>query len=48
MPREVFRRAVEKELMGREEEPSDLIYFKVYKSQIPGEPFGDCVETSAA
>ncbi len=35
MPREVFRREVEKELTGREEEPSELIYFKVYKSQIP-------------
>ncbi len=35
MPREVFRREVEKELTGREEEPSDLIYFKVYKTQIP-------------
>jgi hypothetical protein len=35
MPREVFRREVEKELTGKEEEPSDLIYFKVYKSQMP-------------
>ena len=35
MPKEDFRRAVEKELTGREEEPSELIYFKVYKSQIP-------------
>jgi hypothetical protein len=35
MPREVFRREVERELTGREEEPSELIYFKVYKSQIP-------------
>ena len=35
MPKEVFRREVEKELTGREEEPSELIYFKVYKSQIP-------------
>jgi hypothetical protein len=26
---------LEKELTGREEEPSELIYFKVYKSQIP-------------
>ena len=34
MPREAFRREVEKELTGREEEPSELIYFKVYKSQI--------------
>ena len=35
MPREQFRREVEKELTGKEEEPSELIYFKVYKSQIP-------------
>jgi hypothetical protein len=35
MPKEDFRREVEKELTGREEEPSELIYFKVYKSQIP-------------
>jgi hypothetical protein len=35
MQREVFRRAVEKELTGKETEPSELMYFKVYKSQIP-------------
>jgi hypothetical protein len=35
LPKEDFRREVEKELTGREEEPSELIYFKVYKSQIP-------------
>ncbi len=35
MPREDFRREVEKELTGKEEEPSELIYFKVYKSQMP-------------
>ena len=35
MPKDEFRREVEKELTGREEEPSELIYFKVYKSQIP-------------
>jgi hypothetical protein len=35
MPREVFRREVEKELTGKEEEPSEPIYFKVYKSQVP-------------
>ena len=35
MPREEFTRAVEKELTGRETEPHELIYFKVYKSQIP-------------
>ena len=35
MTREDFRLEVEKELTGKEEEPSELIYFKVYKSQIP-------------
>jgi hypothetical protein len=45
MPREVFRRAVEKELTGREEEPSELIYFKVYKSQIP--VIKQAIETAA-
>ena len=33
MPREDFRRAVEKELTGKEEEPSELIYFKVYRAK---------------
>ena len=41
MPREHFRRAVEKELTGKDEEPSELIYFKVYKSQIPGDRAGN-------
>jgi len=35
LPREEFRREVERELTGREEEPSELIYFKVYKGQAP-------------
>jgi len=35
MPKEEFRREVEKELTGRETEPHEIIYFKVYKSQIP-------------
>jgi len=35
MPKENFRREVEKELTGKQEEPSELIYFKVYKSQAP-------------
>jgi len=34
-PREEFRREVEKELTGRETEPHETIYFKVYKSRIP-------------
>jgi hypothetical protein len=35
MPREQFRREVEKELTGREAEPHEIIYFKLYKSQLP-------------
>jgi len=35
MPREQFRREVEKELTGRETEPWEIVYFKLYKSQIP-------------
>src|SRR6266480_2646076 len=35
MPKEDFRREVEKELTGKETEPSELIYFKIFKSQIP-------------
>ena len=45
MPKEDFRRAVEKELTGREEEPSELIYFKVYKNQIP--VIEQAIETAA-
>ena len=35
MPKEQFKHAVEKELTGQDTEPSELIYFKLYKSQIP-------------
>jgi len=35
MPKQEFKSAVERELTGRESEPHELIYFKVYKSQIP-------------
>jgi len=35
MPKEEFKREVEKELTGRDSEPYEIIYFKVYKSQIP-------------
>ena len=45
MPTENFRREVEKELTGKEEEPSELIYFKVYKSQIP--VIEQAIETAA-
>ena len=35
MPKEDFKREVEKELTGKETEPWEIIYFKLYKSQIP-------------
>jgi hypothetical protein len=35
MPREEFEREVEKELTGRETEPFELMYFKLYQSQVP-------------
>ncbi len=35
MPKEQFKREVEKELTGRETESYEIIYFKLYKSQIP-------------
>jgi hypothetical protein len=35
LPKEQFRREVERELTGRDTEPHELIYFKLYKSQIP-------------
>jgi hypothetical protein len=34
-PKNQFRREVEKELTGRETEAWEIIYFKLYKSQIP-------------
>src|SRR5947207_1917542 len=35
LSKEEFQREVEKELTGHDSEPHELIYFKVYKSQIP-------------
>jgi hypothetical protein len=35
VPREEFAREVEKELTGRDSEPHEIIYFKIYRSQIP-------------
>jgi hypothetical protein len=45
MPKEEFKREVEKELTGKDSEPSDLIYFKVYRSQIP--VIEQAIETAA-
>jgi hypothetical protein len=35
MPKEEFKREVEKKLTGKESEPHEILYFKVYKSQMP-------------
>jgi hypothetical protein len=35
LPKVEFRRAVEKELTGKDTEPAEIVYFKLYKSQIP-------------
>ena len=40
-----FKREVEKELTGRETEPWEIIYFKLYKSQIP--VIEQAIETAA-
>jgi hypothetical protein len=35
MSKAEFQREVERELTGKDSEPSELIYFKIYKSQMP-------------
>jgi hypothetical protein len=35
MPKEEFKREVERHLTGKETEPWELVYFKLYKSQLP-------------
>jgi hypothetical protein len=35
LPKEEFKREVERHLIGRETEPWELVYFKLYKSQLP-------------
>jgi len=35
LPKDQFKREVEKELTGRETEPWEIIYFKLYQTQIP-------------
>src|ERR1700680_2618989 len=35
LPREEFKREVERYLTGKETEPWEIIYFKLYKSQLP-------------
>ena len=45
MPKEEFKREVDRELTGKDSEPSELIYFKVYKSQI--QVIEQAIETAA-
>jgi hypothetical protein len=35
MPKDAFRQEVERELTGEDTEPWEIVYFKLYKSQIP-------------
>jgi hypothetical protein len=35
MPREEFKRAVDRYLTGKETEPWEILYFKAYKTQLP-------------
>jgi hypothetical protein len=35
LPREQFQREVERHLTGKDTEPWEIIYFKLYKSQLP-------------
>jgi hypothetical protein len=35
LPKEEFKREVERELTGKDSEPWEIIYFKLYKTQIP-------------
>ena len=45
MSKAEFQREVEKVLTGKDSEPSELIYFKVYKSQVP--VIEQAIETAA-
>src|SRR5438309_2989874 len=45
MPKDQFKQEVQKELTGQETEPWEVIYFKLYKSQIP--VIEQAIETAA-
>jgi hypothetical protein len=45
MSKDRFKREVEKELTGKNTEPWEIIYFKLYKSQVP--VIEQAVETAA-
>jgi hypothetical protein len=45
LPKDQFKREVEKELTGQESEPWEIIYFKFYRTQIP--VIEQAIETAA-
>jgi hypothetical protein len=45
MPKDQFKHEVEKELTGLDTEPAEIVYFKLYKSQIP--VIEQAIETAA-
>jgi len=45
LPRDQFKREVDKHLTGKDTEPTEIIYFKFYKSQIP--VIEQAIETAA-
>jgi hypothetical protein len=45
MPKEQFKQEVERELTGKETEPWEIIYFKLYQSQLP--VIEQAIETAA-
>src|SRR5437762_8591912 len=45
LPKEQFKHEVEKHLTGKDTEPSEIIYFKLYKTQIP--VIEQAIETAA-
>ena len=45
MPRDQFKREVDQHLTGKDIEPTEIVYFKFYKSQIP--VIEQAIETAA-
>ena len=45
LPRDQFKREVDKHLTGKDTEPTEIVYFKLYKSQVP--VIEQAIETAA-
>jgi hypothetical protein len=45
LPRDQFKREVDQHLTGKDTEPTEIVYFKFYKSQIP--VIEQAIETAA-